>query len=409
MNIYYISNNGCDSFDGLSEAAAFKTINQLNKVIKGGDTALFKCGDTFYGNIKAPAGLNKENPTKFTSYGEGKKPIITQYKIMNENAFTEYSEGIWKTNLYNTDNYTGNIYDMDANVGFLFVDEEVKPYKKFDLSDLKNQWDFLNDNENGDLFIKCDKNPTEVSKDIRVACNIRCIFFTDNLYVKGLTFTGTGGHGIAATSRGAYVGDCDFINIGGSQLYDFFIPNTRYGNGLECWADSQDILVENCKFTGIYDVAITMQGNNAKIPWKNIHFINNKIWNCNQSFEIWSDPVTPDIGFENCSFENNVCINAGYAWSNNPRPDKGNATHLLIYMVGSDYADILVKNNYFYNPLDTLVFKAFGANTFPKGYTIVDNTIVLAKNTELINRVEGDDKFDEFSKRINENNTVIYL
>ena len=53
MNIYYISNSGCDENNGLSEAAAFKTINRLNKVIKGGDTALFKCGDTFYGNIKA--------------------------------------------------------------------------------------------------------------------------------------------------------------------------------------------------------------------------------------------------------------------------------------------------------------------------------------------------------------------
>ena len=87
MSVYYISNSGCDSFDGLSEATAFKTINQLNKVIKGGDTALFKCGDTFYGNIKAPAGINPENPTKFTSYGEGKKPIITQYKIMNEKNY----------------------------------------------------------------------------------------------------------------------------------------------------------------------------------------------------------------------------------------------------------------------------------------------------------------------------------
>lgn len=409
MSTYYISCDGCDNFDGLSENTAFRTINQLNKVIKGGDAALFKCGDTFYGNIKAPAGLSQENPTTFSSYGEGKKPVITQYKIMKDASWEKYGEGIWKTNLYNTDNYTGNIYDMDANAGFLLVDGEVYGYKKFEIKDLKNRWDFLSDNESGDLFINCDKNPAEASKDIRVACNIRCIFFTDNLCVKGLTFTGTGGHGIAATSRSAYVGDCDFINIGGSQLYGFFIPNTRYGNGLECWADSQDILVENCKFTGIYDVAITMQGNNAQIPWKNIHFKNNQIWNCNQSFEIWSAPVTPDIGYENCSFENNVCVNAGFGWSNDPRPDKGNAAHLLIYNVESDLCDIKVKNNYFYTSLDAPIFKNGGADMFPKEYNIKDNTFILKKGQDILHKVVEDSRREEFEKAIKNNNNVFFI
>ena len=31
MNIYYISNSGCDENNGLSEAAAFKTINQITE------------------------------------------------------------------------------------------------------------------------------------------------------------------------------------------------------------------------------------------------------------------------------------------------------------------------------------------------------------------------------------------
>ena len=125
---------------------------------------------------------------------------------------------------------------------------------------------------------------------------------------------GTGAHGLQGTVHNATIRNCEFHEIGGSEL-SYVLKETRYGNGIECWTDSSDVLVENCRFSGIYDVAITMQGNEVTQGWTNMIFRNNVIWNCQQCFEIWSLGDLPNPGFKNCVFENNVCIDSGYGWS----------------------------------------------------------------------------------------------
>ena len=46
---YYISNDGSDANDGLSEEKPFQTISKLNTLtLQEGDAVLFKRGDAFY-------------------------------------------------------------------------------------------------------------------------------------------------------------------------------------------------------------------------------------------------------------------------------------------------------------------------------------------------------------------------
>jgi len=81
LNIYYISNDGNDSNDGLSQATPWKTISKVNSMIDligYGDDLYFRRGDKFTDtplNIKI--GGNSSDPMVIGAYGKGSKPIIS--------------------------------------------------------------------------------------------------------------------------------------------------------------------------------------------------------------------------------------------------------------------------------------------------------------------------------------------
>lgn len=75
---YYFSTSGNDSNTGTTAASPFKTIAKLNTlVLNPGDSILFKCGDTFRGEIKLIYSGTSSLPIVFTSYGSGAKPVIS--------------------------------------------------------------------------------------------------------------------------------------------------------------------------------------------------------------------------------------------------------------------------------------------------------------------------------------------
>jgi len=413
MSIYYLSNNGSDLNDGLTPESAWASIAKVNCSIKGGDTVKFRCGDTFFGRIMPPEKNESGAPTVYTSYeaeGRKQKPVISQYKIPNKDAWELHSEGIWKIDLSDTAKFTGNITEINNNAGFILVSGVVRAYKKFALDALKEQWDFYNNDEEGKyLYVKSDKNPAELSNDIRIACNIGCVVFRNNLEVTNIIFSGTGGHGISGTVNNAYIADCEFHNIGGSRLVPYPNPTTRYGNGVECWSNSSNVTVERCKFSGIYDVAITMQGNEVKKSWTNMHFRNNEMWNNTQCFEIWSSGDLPDTGFVDCHFENNICINSGYCWGYETRPNKDCSAHLLLYHLDCPLCDISVKNNFFYGAREASIFKSGGYSMIPEGYKIEGNVFVNATGHDLVYRGNDseDEKYNEYCMKLVSCNTVM--
>lgn len=75
----YISNSGNDSFTGLSEAQAWKTIAKLNAsmaTVVAGDFILFEKGGTWNEGIVMAKSGTISSPITISSYGTGAKPIL---------------------------------------------------------------------------------------------------------------------------------------------------------------------------------------------------------------------------------------------------------------------------------------------------------------------------------------------
>lgn len=368
--IYYVSASGADTNNGMSPETPWKTIGRANNGMLSGDTICFRRGDEFFGRVYPVCGIDPDHPTILRDYGEGKKPVISEFKTINKGAWEQTAENIWRADLTDVSKFTGNTTEIDSNVGYMLISGKLYGNKKPTAEDLVDQWDFACDTVY--VYVKSEKSPDELSDEIRMACNITCLRFANCLQVENIVFTGSGAHGMSGSVNHALIKNCEFHNLGGSYLG----KTVRYGNGVECWSNSSYVTVDGCRFSQIYDVAITMQGDHGHHSWKDMYFINNLMWNCEQCFEVWARDEDPGVGFENCHFENNICIDAGRGWSRFLRPDKMNASPLLIYGIKCDVCDITVTGNIFSNPGLETVFKGEGPTAMPEGYRIFGNTVL---------------------------------
>jgi hypothetical protein len=156
-----------------------------------------------------------------------------------------------------------------------------------------------------------------------------------------------GAHGIGGDSTSHItIRSIDVSCMGGGYLYGF--DTTRYGNGVEFFNAANNNIVEKCRFSQIYDVAMTSQGDK---PWHQVYnliFRNNIIDKCEQSFELWLRGEGSSI--RNVYFENNTSTNAGYGILHPQRPDT-NGTFLLFWGFSGDVgvSDIYIRNNIFSN------------------------------------------------------------
>ena len=379
INVRYLAADGNDANDGLTPATAWRTIAKLNSGLPSGGAALLRCGDVFYGMIEVKGGIDSAHRTVITSYGNGPKPVISCTKNLRcdpeiwQTKAARYN--YWYMDLNNPSNYAGIVSD-DANPGFLVVDGEVKPWKHFCRYDVNKQWDFAG--EDGILYVYSTNNPALLSKNIRVAVNVHGIHLFSHTVVSNIAVRSVGAHGIYAgwSSTPAVdmrISDCVIENIGGSELVGYKGMRVRYGNGVEFGPNCSDAIVERCEFSGIYDVAFTMQGAPQVIGWSDIHMRNCVVRDSSQAFEIWCRDVKPGIGFSRCSFADNRIVNVGGGWGALTRPNRATATPLLLYRVDTDTMDITVTRNVFENAPHGLIFSLSGVA--PSGYRIFGNTV----------------------------------
>lgn len=336
---YVDSENGNDSNAGTSEASAWKTLEKVNSYhFTAGNIIRFKCGGLWRGQLKPKSGVSN-NPIVYTSYGTGKKPIL-QLSVARDNAgdWQEVASGIWETN---TDN------DLDIG-NIIFNHGEACGVKKPSRDALSRNGDYFSDRAHAKLYLKLAQNPATLYRSIELAPKmhgvdlvtpaVRCVTFD------GLAVRYAGAHGFAlCNSSNVVIRRCDISWIGGSYQKD--PPNPiRYGNAIEFWIGASNMLVENNRIWEIYDAGVTNQGSGSINTQQNITYRNNLIWNCEMSFEYWNSPansVTRDI-----LFENNTCVNAGYGWGHEQRPDK-NGTHLNFYKTDAKVSGFIIRNNVF--------------------------------------------------------------
>ncbi len=396
--VRYVANGGDDAADGKTPATAWRSIEKVNDALPAGATVRFKCGDVFYGGVKPPAGVDAAHPTVLTSYGEGAKPVISCTKNLKDDpAIWEPFNpgyGIWRVALTNDANYTG-IRTADANPGFLLVDGEVKPWKQFTRFDVNKPWDFCG--EDGWLYVYALDNPAKLSKDIRVSVNVHGVWFRSHTVISNLAVRATGAHGFVGGWKHDYIcehvriSDCDFENIGGSELTGYSESmRVRYGNGVEFGSNCRNAIVERCTFKGVYDVAFTMQGYPTLTGWQDVHVRNCTMTDCTQAFEIWCGRAPKGMGFERCSFTGNRTLRVGGGWGAESRPNRQTATPLLMYGMGTDTVDIDVFGNMFEDAPRGVMYKSGGLDKVPAGYRVHDNVLKGIGADDPFGRARGD-------------------
>lgn len=374
-DVYYLSAQGDDAADGRSPGTAWRTTAKVNASLPGGAEIRLRRGDVFYGQLHLKSGPDAAHPTVVDAWGEGARPEISLYKIAKPDPSVWESLGgnVWRIDLHNASSCTGNPA-ANGNIGFLLVDGVIHGVKRFDNATLKAPWEFEDDWRF--LRVYSEKNPAEVSKDIRFAPCIGGIPFVRNAEVHSVVVRGTGAHGSNGVGRDMLFRDCVFREIGGSELGRGKPGHhVRYGNGVECWAGSTRIRVEKCEFYDTYDVAFTMQGPNPSCSWEDVHVTDCTIVRCTQAIELWATQCKPGIGFKRCSFERNRCVDTGYCWGYDVRPNKDCSAPLLMYGMDATVCDVLVKDNVFENTRLSLVHKSGGVGDLPDDYRIVGNVI----------------------------------
>ena len=373
-DVYYVAADGNDDADGRTPATAWRTTAKLSAALPAGAEARLRRGDVFHGPVKLKDGPSADRPTVLTAYGEGPDPEISLYKVAvpKPETWEKIGDNLWQIDLYDSARAGGNPV-RNGNIGFLLVDGEIHGVKLFGKAVPSRQWEFKDDGRK--LQVWSAKNPAEMSSDIRFAPRVGGIPFVKNATVSHVTVRGTGAHGANGVGENMTFRDCTFREIGGSLLYTQGSNYVRYGNGVECWAGSTRILVERCRFFDIYDVAFTMQGPAPARSWEDVHVRDCEITRCTQAFEIWTTKCRPGIGMDGCSFVRNRCVDTGFCWGYDVRPNKDVAAPLLVYGYESDTCGILVSGNTFVNNRRYLLYKAGGIGCLPPGYKVENNTV----------------------------------
>ena len=377
----YLAVAGSDLSDGKTPQTAWRTIEKLNSDLPPGGTALLKCGDVFYGTVKVKGGSGANERTVISSFGEGPKPVISSAKNLRDDPsiwkVKERRYNYWHVDLADPANFTG-VGGSNANPGFLLVDGEVKPWRKFCRSDINRQWDFAGDD--GELYVYSTNNPALLAKDIRVAVDGHGILLSSHTAVSNVAVKSVGGHGMCAgwekePTIDIRIFDCEFENIGGAELLSFKAMRVRYGNAIEFGSNCADVIVERCRIKGVYDVAFTMQGRPTSTSWSDIHMRNCCIEDSSQAFEVWCKGAKPGVGFKRCSFTGNRTVNVGGGWGALSRPNRIVATPLLAYHMETDTVDITVSDNVFEKVSGPLMFVLGGVESLDPGYRIFRNMV----------------------------------
>ena len=385
---YYVASNGT-SLNGtdINDPMSLKTANQ--KTYLSNDKVLFKCGDTFYGQVNLKLADDEEGLLYIGNYGEGEAPIISGATILKkENCWEQETENIYKLDLSKTENFEGlgNIGINSYNVGFI-EDENNNLYgnRKRSLEELTDNYDFYC--KNNFLYIKSPNNPDITLGKMKYAVRYTLVNLYRNVIISGLNVQYAGAHGIDAIdcNENIYIRDCIIQKIGGSLLSteDF----VRYGNAIQFWNAAKNTLVENCVIKDVYDTGYTVQGNGCTEGASNNICRNCIFINCSYTNEISyrnQYDYKIKLSIENQQFINNISINQGKGWGGAVRENKYVAAEFVLWNTRASDSNIEIKNNKYFNSTRLAYTSSLSADSVKKSALSNNNIIYLNKDTYMI-------------------------
>lgn len=228
----------------------------------------------------------------------------------------------------------------------IFDDGQNISFKVWQSSDLNQQNEFWYDEDNMILKVYSLQNPAVLYQNIECALNRDIIeeshkhhIIYENLYLAYGAYDAIGG----GYSHDITVRNCDMCFIGGGDQYGG-VNTIRYGNGVEFWNEASNILVEGCNIWEVFDNALTNQGSGAGESQANIIYRNNKMWNCERTFEAWFNAGTGTMS--DIYFENNLLLNAGGGWGHQRFPGESPAgRHITLGRAPGGASNIYIRNN----------------------------------------------------------------
>ncbi len=240
---------------------------------------------------------------------------------------------------------------IDDNAQYRFAktyeQREYAGNKRWALEEMKEPNDFWYDEKNRRVYFVSEENPGTLFQGIEAALRENtCVCSCNDVVIENICFSHTAAHGISLpTAKRVVVRDCVFDWIGGGDLYaqGGKGKRVRYGNGVEFWDGLEDCLVERCRFSRVYDVAVTTQGPLQDVA-RNLVVRDCVIFRCEQAFEIWFTNAETIV--EGLVFERNLCVDCGRGWSHRQRPNKI-ATPILGYGLNAKKVDVTIRKNIF--------------------------------------------------------------
>ena len=268
-------------------------------------------------------------------------------------------------------------------------EREFAGFKRWSLDELKAPNDFWFDLATKQLYVLSDENPGVAFEGIEALLRTNtCICNAKDVVIENIAFSHTAAHGISLNgAKRCVVRNCDFDWIGGGDLYreGGAGRRTRFGNGVEFWESSEDCVVEFCRFSRIYDVAVTTQGPEKTVS-RNLTIRDNTMFDCEQAFEIWFSH--PETVVDNLIFERNLCVDMGNCWGHAQRPNP-RATPLLGYGLDAKKVDVIIRKNVFCGTVQHFIW--FYHNRI--GEHRIDDNVYWTPDVSELPREEGEKFF----------------
>ncbi|AOS44710.1 hypothetical protein Verru16b_01777 [Lacunisphaera limnophila] len=305
---YYVAMDGHDTAPG-SRAKPWATVSHALTRVAPGDVVLIRAGvyrqqilwDGKAGGISGAPG----NPITIRPAPGEEAAFFLSRSFSRPDDWQPAGEGLWTTAPGSASGY---------DVGCVWHDD-LPSEKKWRRDELREPWDFWFDADQHRVVLRAPANPATLARQIEIPVGAWMQHTVQlrnlaHVVIEGLTIKYSNTHGIQMTAvKDVTIRACRISHGGGAWIWT---DHTRYGNGVELWCDGQDVTVEDCDISWIYDTAITNQGDAG--DQANIVFRRNRISHTKCGLEHWA---TGPANVRDVLYEDNTITDSGDNWARN--------------------------------------------------------------------------------------------